>query len=145
MMEWAQQDSEVVALCKIHEVRHDAARLRYVKEDGLPAFYTPDFLIRVANSSNAQGDASSTVYLVETKGQGQMSDQNVKRKLKAAVAWCERINGVAAEQRRHETWHYVLLGENTLTQWKKESKRCSELLSFAKLRNTTVSTQERLI
>jgi type III restriction enzyme len=105
----------------------------------------PDFLIRVDNSNNAQGDVSSTVYLVETKGQGQMSDQNVKRKLKAAMAWCERINSLAAEQRRHETWHYVLLGENTVVQWQKDNKRCSELLSFAKLRNTTVSTQVRLI
>ncbi len=149
LMLWAQQDSEVTALCKIHEVRHDAARLRYVKEDGLPAFYVPDFLIRVGNSNTVGGaegvNSGSTVYLVETKAQGQLSSPNVQRKLKAAVAWCERINGVAAEQRRHETWHYVLLGESTVAQWQQDNKRCSELLSFAKLRNTTVSTQERLI
>jgi type III restriction enzyme len=145
LMLWAQQDSEVTALCKIHEVRHDAARLRYVKEDGLPAFYVPDFLIRVSASNPINGEASSTVYLVETKAQGQLSSPNVQRKLKAAVAWCERINGVAADQRRFEVWHYVLLGENTVVQWQKDNKRCSELLAFAKLRNTTVSTQERLI
>ena len=101
------------------------------------------FLIRVSNSNGAEG--GSTVYSVETKAQGQLSSPNVQRKLKAAVAWCERINGVAAEQRRHETWHYVLLGESTVAQWQQDNKRCSELLSFAKLRNTTVSTQERLI
>jgi hypothetical protein len=27
-----------MAFCKISETRHDFARLRYVKEDGLPAF-----------------------------------------------------------------------------------------------------------
>ncbi|WP_197531808.1 hypothetical protein [Aromatoleum aromaticum] len=48
------------AFCKIIETRHDFARLRYVKEDGLPAFYSPDFLVRCADA----------VYLVETKAQG---------------------------------------------------------------------------
>jgi type III restriction enzyme len=145
MMVWAQQDSEVAALCKIHEVRHDIARLRYVKEDGLPAFYVPDFLIRVGSPSNTKDEVSSTVYLVETKAQGQLSSPNVQRKLKAAMAWCERINGLVAEQRRHEIWYYVLLGESTVKQWQSGGKRCSELLSFSKLRNTWCNEQRKLV
>jgi type III restriction enzyme len=145
MMEWAQQDSAVAALCKIHEVRHDIAQLRYVKEDGLPAFYVPDFLIRVGSPSNTKDEVSSTVYLVETKAQGQLSSPNVQRKLKAAMAWCERINGLVAEQRRHEIWYYVLLGESTVKQWQSGGKRCSELLSFSKLRNTWCNEQRKLV
>lgn len=58
-IEWAQADSSVEAFCKISENRHTFARLRYVKEDGLPVFYSPDFMVR----------ASGCVYLTETKAQ----------------------------------------------------------------------------
>ena len=40
---WAQADTQVLAFCKICENRHTFVRLRYVKDDGLPAFYSPDF------------------------------------------------------------------------------------------------------
>lgn len=78
---WAQADSQVLAFCKISETRHPFARLRYVKEDGLPAFYSPDFLVRT----------EAAIEPVETKAQQQVSHPNVQRKRKAAVAWCERI------------------------------------------------------
>ncbi|WP_204306265.1 hypothetical protein, partial [Stenotrophomonas maltophilia] len=70
------------AFCKINEQKHTFARLRYIKEDGLPAFYSPDFFVR----------ADGAIYLVETKAQGQLSSPNVLRKRRAAVAWCDRIN-----------------------------------------------------
>ena len=83
-IEWAQADSDVEAFCKISETRHDFVRLRYVKEDGLPAFYSPDFLVRTVDA----------VYLVETKAQEQLNNPNVQRKLKAETDWCERISGL---------------------------------------------------
>ncbi|MDP2153524.1 MAG: hypothetical protein Q8J66_07695 [Methylotenera sp.] len=123
-MQWAQADAGVQAFCKISENRHTFARLRYVKEDGLPAFYSPDFLVRTEN----------TVYLVETKAQQQTTHPNVQRKLKAAVAWCERINNLVAEQRDHCNWHYVLLGESMFTDWRGKNARLPELLDFARVR-----------
>jgi hypothetical protein len=50
----------VLAFCKISETRHTFARLRYVKDDGLPAFYSPDFLVRTASglSGGNQGAAA---------------------------------------------------------------------------------------
>ena len=50
LIHWAQADTQVEAFCKISENRHTFARLRYVKEDGLPAFYSPDFLVRTADA-----------------------------------------------------------------------------------------------
>lgn len=124
-IEWAQADSGVEAFCKISETRHDFVRLRYVKEDGLPAFYSPDFLVRTADA----------VYLVETKAEGQLTTPNVQRKLKAAQAWCERINSLAPEQRDHGcAWHYVLLGERVFHEWRSKGARLPELLAFARLR-----------
>jgi len=125
-MEWAQADSSVLAFCKISETRHEFARLHYVKEDGLPAFYSPDFFMRTA----------AGVYVVETKAQQQTIHPNVQRKLKAAAAWCERINGLAPEQRDNREWRYVLLGEALFHDWRNKSGRLAELLDYARARPT---------
>ena len=121
---WAQADTQVQAFCKISENRHTFARLRYVKEDGLPAFYSPDFLVRTAGA----------VYLAETKAQQQTAHPNVQRKLKAALAWCERINALTPEQRGGPPWHYVLLAENVVYEWQAKGARLAELLDYARLR-----------
>ncbi|MBT9476276.1 DEAD/DEAH box helicase family protein [Polaromonas sp.] len=133
---WAQADTQVEAFCKISENRHTFARLRYVKDDGLPAFYSPDFLVRTAGA----------VYLVETKAQQQTIHPNVQRKLRAALAWCERINGLSPEQRGGAPWHYVLLAENVLIEWQAKGARLAELLDYARLRPmANASLQGRLI
>ena len=133
---WAQADTQTLAFCKISENRHTFARLRYVKDDGLPAFYSPDFLVRTEGA----------IYLVETKAQQQTIHPNVQRKLKAAMAWCERINGLPAEQRGGLPWHYVLLAENVLLEWQAKGARLAELLDYARLRpQASASSQGRLL
>ncbi len=133
---WAQADAQVLAFCKISENRHSFARLRYVKDDGLPAFYSPDFLVRTAGA----------IYLVETKAQEQAIHPNVQRKLKAAVAWCTRINTLAPEHRQGLPWHYVLLAENVLHEWQDKGAHLAELLDYARLRPLAdASLQGRLI
>ena len=133
---WAQADSRVHAFCKIHEQRHDFARLRYVKEDGLPAFYSPDFLLR----------SDSSIYLVETKAQAQTAHPNVQRKLKAAAAWCERINALEPDLRDGKAWHYVLLGEDAFYEWRDKNATLVELLDYARIRPQLVqSEQSRLL
>ena len=133
---WAQADTQVEAFCKINENRHTFARLRYVKDDGLPAFYSPDFLVRTADA----------IYLVETKAQQQTIHPNVQRKRKAALAWCERINGLSAELRGSAPWHYVLLAEDVVVEWQAKSARLAELLDYARLRPLASTTlQQQLI
>ncbi len=123
-LEWAQADAGIAAFCKISETRHDFARLRYVKEDGLPAFYSPDFLVR--------GEAA--IYLVETKAQEQVRTPNVQRKLKAATSWCERTNALPPGERSDLPWHYVLLGESLFYDWRSKGARLADLLAFARVR-----------
>ncbi len=101
-LEWADQDTQVEALAKIHEYRHDFLRRPYLKADGMPAQYSPDFLVRT----------DTDVYVVETKAQSALSDENVKRKQRAALAWCEQINSLPGHQRADVAWNYVLLGES---------------------------------
>ena len=121
---WAQADTQVLAFCKISETRHPFARLRYVKDDGLAAFYSPDFLVRTANA----------ICLVETKAQQQTNHPNVQRKRKAAVAWCERINQLPPEHRQGLPWHYVLLAEDVVHEWQGKGAHLAQLLDFARLR-----------
>ena len=124
LIHWAQADSSVEAFCKVSENRHGFVRLRYVKEDGLPAFYSPDFFVRTAQA----------IYVVETKAQQQTIHPNVQRKLKAAVAWCARINELPEAERSGLPWHYVLLGEDVVREWQEKGARLGELLDFARLR-----------
>ncbi|GAB1386299.1 hypothetical protein MASR1M59_14470 [Melaminivora sp.] len=133
---WAQADAQVLAFCKISETRHPFARLRYVKEDGLPAFYSPDFLVRTQEA----------VYLVETKAQQQVSHPNVQRKRRAALAWCERINALAPGHRQGLPWHYVLLGQDAVQEWQDKGGHLADLLDFARLRPAAqVSLQGSLL
>jgi type III restriction enzyme len=47
-IEWADADTQIEAFAKIHEYRHDFLHRPYLKADGMPARYSPDFLVRTA-------------------------------------------------------------------------------------------------
>lgn len=123
-LEWADSDSQIEALVKIHEYRHDFLHRPYLKADGMPAQYSPDFLVRTAER----------VYLVETKAQSALSDANVQHKQRAAIGWCEHLNTLPPEQREDREWQYVILGESSVKEWHAKNARASELLDFARLR-----------
>ncbi len=131
-IQWAQADASVEAFCKISEARHSFVRLRYVREDGLAAFYHPDFLVRTADA----------IYLVETKAQEQTLHPNVQRKRKAALAWCDRINTLEAPVREGRFWYYVLLGEDIVTEWHDRHEQLERLLHFARLRPVPQASQQ---
>ena len=131
---WADKDSGIEALAKVHEYRHDFLRRPYLKADGMPAQYSPDFLIRTP----------FTIYVVETKAQSALSDENVQRKQKAALAWCEQVNELPEEQRDGREWAYVLLGESIVNEWYKKNASLTDLLNYARLRKVSTSQQQRM-
>lgn len=132
---WADKDTGVEALAKVHEYRHDFLRRPYLKADGMPAQYSPDFLIRTAEM----------IYVVETKAQFALTDENVQRKQKAAVAWCDQINELQEEDRGGCEWAYVLLGESAVLEWQRKNATLTDLLEYAKLRRVTTAGQDRLM
>lgn len=88
----------------------------------------------------------TSVYVVETKAQQQTTHPNVRRKLKAAAAWCERINGLTPEQRNNREWRYVLLGEASFYDWQSKGGRLADLLNVARVRPiVNVAAQQALI
>ena len=101
----------------------------------MPALYSPDFLVRTEDR----------VYVVETKAQSSLSDENVLRKKRAALAWCAQINELPEEERDSRTWHYVLLGEQIVKDWEAKSGRPSELLDHARIRDKANTGQQSLL
>ena len=126
-IEKANADSTVEAFCKVNEQKHLFMRLRYVRENGLPGFYFPDFLVRTKTG----------FWLTETKAQDQLIQADVIRKKIAAVAWCERLNELPPEQRSGRTWNYCLLGEDLFYEFRDKGATMEEILSFARVRVKT--------
>ncbi|MFK4728177.1 DEAD/DEAH box helicase family protein [Agromyces mediolanus] len=122
-IEWADHDSRIEAFVKIDEHAHDFLQRPYLRADGLPARYSPDFLVRTADA----------VYLVETKAQSALDDENVRRKQRAALAWVDGLNELPDESRGGKRWHYVLLGETAVTRWISGGGRLSALLELERL------------
>ena len=131
---WAEKDTKVEAICKIHEHRHQVMRRPYLKADGMPAQYSPDFILRTEED----------VYVVETKAQSALSDENVRRKERAALAWVDQINALEPHQRMMCKWHYVLLGEEFVKKWESKGMRASEALDMARLRRPEELGQETI-
>jgi type III restriction enzyme len=120
----ANADSTVEAFCKVNEQKHLFMRLRYVKENGLPGFYHPDFLVRTKTG----------IWLTETKAQDQLTQADVIRKKIAAVAWCERVNELPPEERSGRAWNYCLLGEALFYEFRDKGATMEEILQFARVR-----------
>lgn len=96
-----ERDAEVTQWLKINETQHAFATIYYIREDGLLASYHPDFLTATATH----------VYLIETKSDRDVNDQNVRRKQLATLEWCKKINALPTEERMNRKWQYVLLTE----------------------------------
>ncbi|KAB1657705.1 hypothetical protein [Pseudoclavibacter sp. CFCC 11306] len=130
-VEWADQTGQIEAYCKIDEHKHEWLQRPYLKDTGYPARYSPDFLARTA----------SDVYVVETKAQSSLSDENVQRKKRAALAWVERINALPLEQRGEKDWHYALVGEELFRRYRDQSGNLVALLEFASLHSVADQTR----
>lgn len=132
--EFCDNDGEVSAFCKVQERKHTFLSFRYVREDGLPSNYFPDFLVRFDDD----------IFLVETKAQDNLSNENVQRKQRSACRWAEQINKLPLDKREGKTWHYAILGDDTFATWKNRGATLRDILNFAELRNNSVKNSGRL-
>ncbi len=132
-IEKANADSTAEAFCKVNEQKHLFMRLRYVRENGLPGFYHPDFLVRTTTG----------IWLTETKAQDQLIHADVVRKKIAAVAWCERVNELPPDERGGRAWNYCLLGEALFYKFRDKGATLEEILQFSRVR-AKVGSKESL-
>lgn len=122
-IEFIDADSKVKSFIKINEHIHDFSNIIYIRDDGLLAHYYPDFMVKIGNK----------IYLVETKAERDLNNQNVKSKRLATIDWTDKINELKLEDRMNCTWIYVLLGEKTFYGMSEKDASTEEILEYAKL------------
>ena len=97
----ADRDGSVNAFCKIDSFAHRFLRIPYRKANHHTS-YTPDFLVRCGDK----------IFVVETKSDDRMGNEDVKLKQKAAEFIYARVNQLKPEERDSKTWHYRLLSQS---------------------------------
>ena len=127
-IEFIDADSKVKSFVKINEHIHDFSNIIYIRDDGLLAHYYPDFMVKIGNK----------IYLVETKAERDLNNQNVKSKRLATIDWTDKINELKPEDRMNCNWSYVLLGEKTFYGMSKKDASTEEILEYAKLTKAKV-------
>ncbi len=116
-------DSKVERFMKVNEYYHAFANILYIREDGQLAHYFPDFIVKIGKN----------IYLVETKAESNLSNQNVLQKRLATIDWTEKVNQLKLKDRMDCTWHYVLLGEKTFYGMEEKGASTQEILDYTKM------------
>lgn len=116
-------DSEVRSFLKISEIYHDFAHLNYIRNDGILSSYCPDFILKTKDH----------IYLIETKAQKDVKDENVLLKKQSALDWLKKINELKPKDRDNCEWSYALLGENTFYSMNAKGASIEEILEYSKL------------
>mgnify|MGYP001073664102 FL=1 len=127
-MEFADADTQVQKIIKINEHKHNFARFRYLRTDGMLATYYPDFMIKIGGK----------IYVVETKGNDKMSNPDVQSKQRGALDWIGKINELKPEDRMDCEWSYALLSDTQFYAWKAKGATTAEILEYCKLTNANV-------
>jgi type III restriction enzyme len=122
-MEYCDTDSTIEAFIKVNENYHLFAKITYVRADGMLASYSPDFVVKT----------NDKIFVVETKAQDNLSNENVKLKQLATVDWIGRVNQLKPEDRMNAVWEYVLLGENTFGSLKDKGASILEIFEYTKI------------
>lgn len=122
-MEYLDRQGDVNSFTKINEYQHSFASICYIREDGLLATYHPDFLV----STNGH------IYIVETKGQEQVHNKNVRQKQLATIEWCKKINQLQPQHRMDCLWEYVLLGEDDFYALQQNGANFTEICELHKV------------
>lgn len=127
LMLYADGDSSVEAIMKVNEYYHIFATISYIRTDGLLSLYSPDFIIKTR----------AKIYLVETKADKDLNEQNVRQKQLATLDWARRINALPPEERMEREWSYILLGENHFYSLRDNSASIEEICELAKVSEAT--------
>ena len=122
-------DSQVERVLKINENYHLFASLKYIRTDGMLSSYYPDFIIKIGNE----------IYVVETKAQKDVSQENVIQKQKGALDWIKKINELSIVDRMNSIWHYTILDDNTFYMMKDKGANLSDMLQYCELKQQKVS------
>ncbi|RZK45896.1 MAG: restriction endonuclease subunit R [Pedobacter sp.] len=122
-------DGTVDAFTKIYEYQHGFASIPYIRTDGLLSIYHPDFVVK----------SKDRVFIVETKGNDKINDDNVKQKQLAILAWVKRVNQLEHEHRMGCIWEYILLSDNHFYGLRENGANAVEILERARINEAQVT------
>ena len=125
---FADADSQVERLLKINENYHLFANLKYIRTDGMLSSYYPDFMVKIGND----------IYMVETKAQKDVTQENVVQKQKGALDWIRKTNELPPEARMNSTWHYTILDDNSFYLMRDRGASTKDMLDYFKLTNAKI-------
>ncbi|MBR3501628.1 MAG: DEAD/DEAH box helicase family protein, partial [Alphaproteobacteria bacterium] len=128
-LEFADADGQVERLLKINENYHLFAHLKYIRTDGMLSSYYPDFMVKIGND----------IYMVETKAQKDVSQENVVQKQKGALDWIKKTNELPLKDRMNSDWHYAILDDNTFYLMKDRGASTKDMLDYCKLTNAKIA------
>ncbi|GAA4461920.1 DEAD/DEAH box helicase family protein [Nemorincola caseinilytica] len=130
-MLFTDRDSEVESFIKINEHLHSFAAIAYIRNDGLLSVYHPDFIVKTAKK----------IYIIETKGNDKINDDNVRQKQLSTVEWCTKTNRLPLMDRMDRQWEYVLLSENHFYGYSENGASLIEICELAKVSETAIKGQ----
>ena len=78
------------------------------------------------------------IYIVETKAQKDVSQENVIQKQKGALDWIKKTNELPAEDRMNATWHYVILDNSSFDVMKSRGASTKDMLDYCQLTNAKI-------
>jgi type III restriction enzyme len=98
----------------------------------LPAFYSPDFLVRTASGFSGGNQGAAAGHSPQRAAQTESGHRVVRAH--------QRLDARAPQGL---PWHYVLLAENVVHEWQAKGAHLAELLDYARLR--PLATPQRLM
>ena len=120
---FVENESLVECFCKIFEFKHMFFRMRYIRDDWIPSYYYPDFILKT----------DEKIYLIETKATRDINNENVRRKENATLSYLIKINDLPANLRQERIWEYVLLSEEKFYSYTKNNANIKEVLENSKI------------
>lgn len=93
----AEIDERIEAFCGIGDHSQAFVRLRYLKDNGQPEFFSPDYIVRTMDA----------IHLVELPPPENMPHRIVQRRRNAALDWCNEINGLPLACRSWRDWRWA--------------------------------------
>jgi hypothetical protein len=110
LLDWAEEDAGIEAFLKIGESRG--------ADTGPDRHFFPHLLLQVKED----------FYLVETR-----TRQPALSRLASAVTWCEHMNALILQRCGGERWHYALIGESLLHDWRPTGAALRALLAASRV------------
>ena len=94
--------------------------MTYINSKGFRSKYYPDFIVKTKDN----------IFIVETKGDDRVENEDTRRKAGVALDFVDAINKMNGEDRDFRKWYYVLLSDRIFYNNQKTNATVSKILEM---------------